>query len=85
MHTYTIAVVLENNNVSHGGAEDVVDILQRLYWATYNINLMNLSTYVASDTCKATVNVAANLDAGQSNCEIHVINLTLGGYGFEIK
>ena len=50
MHIYTIAAVLEKKNDSHG-AKDVTGILQILYQARYNINLMNESTYIVCDTC----------------------------------
>ena len=48
------------------------------------MDLLNESTYVAGDTCKAAVNVVDNIDTDQSDCEMHVANLALG-YGFGTK
>ena len=48
------------------------------------MDLLNESTYVAGDTCKAAVNVVDNIDTDQSDCEMYVVNLD-SGYGFGIK
>ena len=44
----------------------------------YNIDLKKEAGCVASDTCKAAANVAGNLNANQSDCEMHVVTLLLG-------
>lgn len=84
MQTYTIAAVLEKNNISHG-AVDVAEVLQTIYNDRYDIDLKNEVASCASDTCKSAANVSGNLDAEQQcDCEMHVVSLCLG-YGFGVK
>ena len=61
MEIYTIAVILEKKNVSHG-AEDVGKMLQTLYEDRFGVDLASEAGSVASDTCKAASNVADVLE-----------------------
>ena len=83
MKTYTIAAILVKNNVSHA-TDNVAGQLQKTYDLRYGINLKTEAASVASDTCKATANVADFLDADQHYCEMHLVNLTMG-YGLGLK
>ena len=83
MKTYTIAAILVKNNVSHA-TDNVAGQLQKTYDLRYGINLKTEAASVASDTCKAAANVADVLDADQHDCEMHVVNLTMG-YGLGLK
>ena len=76
MDTYTIAAVLEKNNVSHG-AKDVAAQLQTAYQNRYNIDLIKEAGNVGGDTTPCAHNVGENLDAYQRDCEMHVIALII--------
>ena len=76
-------MILEKNNVSHA-ADDVAAQLQNTYDLRFGIDLKNEAGCISSDTCKAAQNVAQELDADQQDCEMHVVNLTLG-YGLGLK
>ena len=78
MKTCTIADLLERNNISHAAAAaDATEQLQKTYNLRYHINLKTEAASVASDTRKATANLAGVLDMDQHDCEMHVVNLTI--------
>ena len=64
METYTIAAVLEKNNVSHG-AKEVAAQLQKIYNERYGIDLHIDAGFVGSDTTGSAANVGGNLNAYQ--------------------
>ena len=76
METYTIAAVLEKNNISHG-ADPVSNQLRKIYDDRYAIDLKTEAGNVSSDTTASAHNVAGFLDAVQNDCNLHVISLIL--------
>ena len=83
IETYTIAAILEKNNVSHY-TDDIGAQLQKTYMERFGINQKTEATNVVSDTCKAASNVAEVLEADGQDCETNIVLLTMG-YGLGVK
>mmetsp|Transcript_32277 Transcript_32277/g.67858 ORF Transcript_32277/g.67858 Transcript_32277/m.67858 type:complete len:853 (-) Transcript_32277:67-2625(-) len=83
METYTIAAILEKNNVSHS-APDIGAQLQKTYMERFGIDLKKETNSCAADTCKAAANVAGVLEADGEDCEMHIVSLIMG-YGLGVK
>ena len=83
METYTIAAILEKNNESHAAA-DVGEMMQMRYEERFGIDCVVDGGNIKSDTCKAASNVADVLEGKENDCEMHVVNLSMG-YGLGVK
>ena len=76
MVAYTIAAVLDKNNVSHG-AKEVAAQLQNIYLDRFKIDLETEAGFAASDTTGSAANVSKNIGAHQKGCELHIVALVL--------
>ena len=76
MNTYTIPCCLAKHNSSYK-ASNVAQGLQNLFQGCLELDLDRECYSVASDTTGSAKNDAANLDANQENCELHVLTLTI--------
>jgi len=83
IETYTITAILENNNESHAAA-DVGDMMQMRYEERFGIACVVDGGSITSDACKAASNVADVLEGENNDCEMHVVNLSMG-YGIGVK
>lgn len=83
MNSYTIAMILDKNNVSHK-ASHVADRLTEIYRKRYDIDISTDVANVVSDTTKSAANVAAKLGKDQEDCAMHVLSLVLG-YSLGVK